>query len=329
MSEFRYCPDGSVIPESEPVSQVCFTQGHAKWSQMGFANPFRTRASNETDERRSRTESDCVASSDLVAKADAPRALPFQCPHAIALPTSALLWFALMLLLTVPITTLLDIPIAHWFAVNQLPRELGNAIELTRVFSHGSSVCLILVSIFLMAPNLRWQLPRLAVMVIGAGAIATLVKMFVLRPRPTGLDLSLATYDSAWLWAFDWSLSQVTAFDASTRAFPSGNVATATALTVGLWTILPRGKWLFFVICFGTAVQRLTCSAHFPSDIVGGAAFGLLWSYVCMHPNLLGSLFDKMQPESDESRHAPKTLTITQDTPAVDESATEPTRRAA
>lgn len=231
-----------------------------------------------------------------------------------------------MLLLTVPITTLVDIPIAHWFAVNQLPRELGNAIELSRVFSHGGSIALILVSIFLMAPNLRWHLPRLVVMVIGAGAIATLVKMFVLRPRPTGLDLSLATYDSAWLWAFDWSLSQVAAFDASTRAFPSGNVATATALTVGLWTVLPRGRWLFFVICFGTALQRLTCSAHFPSDIVGGAAFGLLWSYACMHPKLLGSLFDKMQPESE-----PRTSARANDPPprAVIDPLAEQERRAA
>ncbi|MEO1529099.1 MAG: phosphatase PAP2 family protein [Planctomycetota bacterium] len=281
---------------------------------MGFDNPFET-------------STDQPADRDSAARPSAlPTVLPFQCPNAIALPTSVLLWFAFMLLLTVPITTLVDIPIAHWFAVNQLPRELGNAIELSRVFSHGGSIALILVSIFLMAPNLRWHLPRLVVMVIGAGAIATLVKMFVLRPRPTGLDLSLATYDSAWLWAFDWSLSQVAAFDASTRAFPSGNVATATALTVGLWTVLPRGRWLFFVICFGTALQRLTCSAHFPSDIVGGAAFGLLWSYACMHPKLLGSLFDKMQPESE-----PRTSARANDPPprAVIDPLAEQERRAA
>lgn len=35
------------------------------------------------------------------------------------------------------------------------------------------------------------------------------------------------------------------------------------------------------------------------SDLFGGTAFGLLWSYTCLHPKLLGSLFDKMQPEQD------------------------------
>jgi membrane-associated phospholipid phosphatase len=142
----------------------------------------------------------------------------------------------------------------------------------------------------------------LAALAIGAGAVATLAKMFVLRPRPTGLNLDVASIDSAWLWAFDWSLSQVAAFDASTRAFPSGNMATATALTVGLWMVLPKGRLLFATICAGTVMQRMVCGAHFPSDILGGAAFGLLWAYTCYHPKLLGNLFDKMQPEFEPKR---------------------------
>jgi membrane-associated phospholipid phosphatase len=225
-------------------------------------------------------------------------------------PYSALFWFSVMLLLAVPMATLIDISIAHWFAGDPLPRELRNAIELTRIFSHGSGIFLILVGIFLMAPKSRWQLPRLATLAMGAGAIATLAKMFVLRPRPAALNLNLATYDSAWLWAFDWTLSQVATYDAGTRAFPSGNVATATALTVGLWMVLPRGRWLFAAICLGTALQRLACGAHFPSDILGGAAFGLWWGYACFHSKLLGNLFDKMQPESEPRRR--RTVPATQ-----------------
>lgn len=217
-------------------------------------------------------------------------------------PLTALLWFAGMLLLSVPMVTLIDIPIARWFAADPLPREVGNAIELMRIFSHGSGIVLILIGIFMMAPQSRWHLPRLATLAVGAGAVATLAKMFVLRPRPTGLNLDVASIDSAWLWAFDWTLSQVALFDASTRAFPSGNMATAIALTVGLWGVIPRGRWLFAAICLGTFVQRLACGAHFPSDVLGGAAFGLLWAYVCVHPKLLGNLFDKMQPESEPRR---------------------------
>ena len=218
--------------------------------------------------------------------------------------TSVLLCFAGMLLLSVPMVTLIDIPVARWFATDPLPREFRNALELMRVFSHGSGVFLVLFGIFLMAPQCRWHVPRLATLAIGAGAIATLAKMLVLRPRPTGLNLDVASIDSAWLWAFDWTLSQVATFDASTRAFPSGNMATAMALTVGLWAVLPRGRMLFAMICMGTVLQRLACSAHFPSDILGGAAFGLIWAFVCYHPKLLGNLFDKMQPESEPRRGA-------------------------
>lgn len=221
---------------------------------------------------------------------------------ATGIRVDALLWLSGMLMLSVPMVTLIDISVARWFAGDPLPREIGNGLELMRIFSHGTGVFLVLFGIFLMAPHCRWHLPRLATLAMGAGAIATLAKMFVLRPRPTGLNLDVASIDSAWLWAFDWSLSQVATFDASTRAFPSGNMATATALSIGLWIVLPRGRWLFATICLGTFVQRLACSAHFPSDIIGGAAFGLLWGYVCLHPKLLGNLFDKMQPESEPRR---------------------------
>lgn len=215
---------------------------------------------------------------------------------------NALLLMAGMLMLAVPMVTLIDISVARWFASNPLPREFSSGLELMRIFSHGTGIILVLFGVFLMAPRCRWHLPRLATLAIGAGAIATLAKMFVLRPRPSGLNLDVASIDFAWLWAFDWSLSQVATFNASTRAFPSGNMATATALIVGLWIILPRGRWLYATICLGTALQRLAGGAHFPSDILGGAAFGLSWAYVCLHPKLLGNLFDKMQPDSEPRR---------------------------
>ena len=222
---------------------------------------------------------------------------------------SALLWFAGIMLLTVPMVTLVDVPVARWFATKPLPREFSDALDLMQVVSHGGGIAMILFAIFLMAPRRRWQLPRLATLAMGAGAVATLAKMFVLRPRPNGLNLDVARYDSAWLWAFDWNLSQVAAYDASTRAFPSGNVTTAVALTVGLWIALPRGRWLFAIICVGTILQRLNCEAHFASDLCGGVAFGLLWSYACMHPRLLGRVFDKMQPENQRRGGTLTTLT--------------------
>ena len=217
-----------------------------------------------------------------------------------AFHTASLLWLAGIALLTVPMVTLVDVSVARSFRTRPIPSELADFLELTRVLSHGGGIFLILLGIGLMFPANRWHIPRLAAISMGAGAVATIAKMFVLRPRPDGLNLDIATYDSAWLWAFDWNLEQVATFDASTRAFPSGNMATAVALSVGLWVVLPRGRWLFAFLCTGALIQRLHTGTHFLSDLFGGAAFGLLWAYVCFHPKLLGSVFDQM--ESDQNR---------------------------
>ncbi len=215
---------------------------------------------------------------------------------------ASLLWMAGIAILLVPMITLVDVPIARWFSHDPLPREVGDALDLSILYAHGTGIFLILVGIILLAPRRRWHVPRLAALAMGGGAVATITKMFVLRPRPNSLNLDIATYDYAWIWSFDWTLQHVAHFDASTRAFPSAYLATATALTVGLWVVLPRGRWMFVALCLATMVQRLYCGAHFMSDLFGSAAVGLFWAYVCHHPNLLGTLFDKMEPEKSPRR---------------------------
>lgn len=215
---------------------------------------------------------------------------------------ASLLWMAGITLLLVPMATLVDIPIARWFSHQPLPREVTDALDLSLVYSHGSGIFLILVSVILMAPTRRWHVPRLASLALGGGAVATLAKMLVLRPRPNTINLDTATYDYAWIWSFDWTLTHVATFDASTRAFPSAYLATATALTVGLWVVIPRGRPLFVALCAGTMLQRMSCGAHFMSDLCGSAAVGLGWAYVCYHPGLMGRVFDKMEPEREPRR---------------------------
>lgn len=251
----------------------------------------------------------------------------------------ALLWLAMMVLLLIPMATLMDVSVARWFDGDPISRDLRGGLDLMRVFSDGSGVVLILFAIFLMAPQCRWHLPRLAVMALGAGALATLAKMFALRPRPSGINLDVASMDAAWIWKFDYSLSQIAAFDASTRSFPSGNVATATALAVGLWFIFPRGRILFAMITCGTALQRMASGAHFPSDVLGGCVAGLVWGYVCLSDRMLGNLFDKMSPS--ETHQAPihasdwqvePSLSVVSEAPVAEaetESEQTPSRRAA
>lgn len=213
-----------------------------------------------------------------------------------------LLWAVVFAAFSVPLATLVDIPLARWFQEDPLPGDFVRTLELIRFYAHGSGVFFIFLAIFLLAPEKRSLLPRLVAMVAGASAVSTISKMFVLRLRPSQINLELATVESAWWWRFDWSLEHVAMFDASARSFPSGNMATAVALTIGLCLATPRGRWLFTMFCGLTIMQRLQSGAHFFSDVVGGAAFGLLWSYVCLHPKLLGTLFDKLEAAEEAPR---------------------------
>jgi membrane-associated phospholipid phosphatase len=206
-----------------------------------------------------------------------------------------LLWTVLFAAFSVPLATLIDIPLARWFEIDPLPGDFVRTLELIRFYAHGSGVFFIFLSLFLLAPDRRSLLPRLVTMVAGASAVATIAKMFVLRLRPSQINLDLATVETAWWWRFDWSLEHVAMFDASSRSFPSGNMATAIALTIGLCLAAPRGRWLFVMFCGLTVLQRMQSGSHFFSDVLGGVACGLLWSYFCLHPKLLGSLFDKLE----------------------------------
>lgn len=208
---------------------------------------------------------------------------------------AALLWLSIISMLLVPMATLLDIPIARWCHAELLPQELSKMLNLSLIYAHGGGIFLIMVALLMMAPTKRWKMPRLATLALGSGAVATLVKMFVLRPRPNSLKLDLATSEHAWIWSFDWTLSRIAEYDAGMRAFPSGYLATATALTVGLWIVVPRGRPLFLAFCIGTMLQRMYCGSHFLSDLFGSAAVGLGWCYICYHPKLIGNVFDKME----------------------------------
>jgi membrane-associated phospholipid phosphatase len=241
---------------------------------------------------------------------------------------ASLLWMAGITMLLVPMTTLIDIPIARWFANEEsVNREVGDTLELARIYAHGSGVFLILLGIGLLAPKLRWHLPRLATLAMGGGAVATLLKMFVLRPRPNSFNLDAGHFDYAWIWSFDWSLSKIATFDAATRAFPSADVATATALTFGLCVVVPRGRIIFIALCVGTMLQRLYCNAHFLSDLCGSAAIGLAWAYVCYHPSLMGSIFDKMEVDNQRTRRRQSTPETEQ--PRASEVAEHPSQQKA
>ena len=97
-----------------------------------------------------------------------------------------------------------------------------------------------------------------------AGLVADVLKIIVGRTRPK-LMFADGIYDFTWfgLRADHWS-------------FPSGHAATAAALATALWCLWPRPLWFYVAGAALIAVSRVITGQHYLSDVVAGAAIGVI-----------------------------------------------------
>jgi membrane-associated phospholipid phosphatase len=102
------------------------------------------------------------------------------------------------------------------------------------------------------------------VAVAASGLAVDLLKIIVGRTRPK-LMFADGTYDFTWfgLRADLWS-------------FPSGHAVTAAALATALWCLWPRPVWFYIAGAGLVAVSRVVTSQHYLSDVVAGAAIGVI-----------------------------------------------------
>jgi membrane-associated phospholipid phosphatase len=63
-------------------------------------------------------------------------------------------------------------------------------------------------------------------------------------------------------------------------SFPSGHSVTAFALAFVLSRVYPRYASLFYGLAVLVAISRVYLAKHFPSDVVAGAAVGILASWI-------------------------------------------------
>ncbi len=201
-----------------------------------------------------------------------------------------------------PIVLMFDVPVTRWLLEEAIPGDFRKAIELSEAFAHGVGVWVILWGVVALSPRQRWGLPRLAILAYGGGAVATLVKLIVIRARPYRMDMQTIAPIDVRQWAWDLNLEQLAVYDAGWRSFPSGHAATAVGLIVGLSILFPRGRLLFICVGVMSMVQRVTDLAHFPSDVLAGAAIGAVWSIICLHPTMLGGLLQKLEPKPKQHK---------------------------
>ena len=100
--------------------------------------------------------------------------------------------------------------------------------------------------------------------VLSSGIFTQLLKHIIGRPRPNVLDLKS-----------DYDLNFFTT-DSHFHSFPSGHTSTIFAVALVLSLMIPRLKYLFFLVAAIVALSRVIVGAHFFTDIVGGIALAFI-----------------------------------------------------
>jgi undecaprenyl-diphosphatase len=163
----------------------------------------------------------------------------------------------------------LDLGARQWIQSLGLRGDLERVIKLMEIFAHGTGLLVTLALIWTLAPDYRLRLPRLLAAYGLAGLTVNLIKVLVPRLRPSaGPEASLPAGWGNWEY-----LSQ---------SFPSGHSAAAVALALSLALLFPRGRVVFLILATLACLQRIIFDAHWPSDVLAGAAIGV-WAVAVVY----------------------------------------------
>jgi membrane-associated phospholipid phosphatase len=176
----------------------------------------------------------------------------------------------------------IDLPVARWVSAHPLPGDIRRLVSLAEVFGWGGTVTLFIVTAMTLDTR-GWRVaPRLVFCAWGAGLAADGLKLIGLaRWRPSAaLAANLTETFTGWLPLLRHERA-LGSYGHAFQSFPSGHAATATGLAIALSALYPRGRWLFATLACLACLQRAQALAHYPSDILAGAALGCLLGAAC------------------------------------------------
>jgi len=163
--------------------------------------------------------------------------------------------------------------------------------DIFEPFGHGLGVVLVLLVLHQLDPSRRWALPRVLACALAAGGAADLLKMTIVRSRPN--DIPLDFRGSVWATFGNWL--PMFSGQSGLQSFPSAHTATAAGLAAALIWLYPQGRWLFTMLVVLVGCQRIVSGAHFPSDVLIGAAGGCLAATFFLHVGRMPVWFDRRE----------------------------------
>jgi membrane-associated phospholipid phosphatase len=180
------------------------------------------------------------------------------------------------LLVAVLVSLAIDLPVAAYAKREGQQRWLSEILENAETFGHGVGSMMIVIAVFVLDPARRRFFPQLLAGSLGAGLAANAAKLVLIRVRPRDIEVLPETVWST--FGGLWSISGGN----SSQSFPSAHTSTAVGLAVMLSEFYPRGRWFFTAMAVLVGMQRIQCSAHFPSDVFAGAIVGWCVATGCL-----------------------------------------------
>jgi len=212
-------------------------------------------------------------------------------------PRTLLGWAALLLALS-GLALVIDLQVAELCRDRCVWGEVGNLISLSEAFAHGMGVGMIVLTVIVLDPRSRRKLPRLLTLTFGAGLICDLVKILVPRARPNFGELATSAVASFLGWGPVEGIDAGSRFlESGIQSFPSGHATVAAGLAIGLSWMYPRGRWVFLTLAVMAATQRVTSSAHYPSDVLAGAALACVVAATAFWSRGIGGWFNRFETE--------------------------------
>lgn len=193
----------------------------------------------------------------------------------------------LALLLAAAAALAVDVPIAWafrcWDKSETISSYLGY-FDVFEPFGHGLGVIIVLFILHQLDPSRRWAIPRVIACTLVAGGAADLLKMVIPRIRPNDFNFDGPVWTTFEQFA-----------GSGGQSFPSAHTATAAGLAAALIWLYPQGRLLFTVLTVLVGCQRVISGAHYPSDVLAGAALGCFMTLFVLHIGRLVPLFDRWE----------------------------------
>lgn len=179
-----------------------------------------------------------------------------------------------------------------------MPGDARKFIGLSEAFAHGFGVLLIALVIWFLAPTAIRFVPRIALCAFWPALIVQGIKGLFGRWRPIRFfdEASIAQFplDQRETW-IGWMSESSIHSGYFTQSFPSGHTATAWGLAIGMTFAFPQGRWLFIFLAILASLQRVMVYAHWPSDVLVGAAIAFCFAGALTQRWGVGRLLDVLE----------------------------------